>query len=207
MIIRGTAMFKPLALCFSFLFIPVAAIAQLQTQAPPTGFSGELVKYAEDSVTLKDKDGKEVIVAMTRGWTVSRPRGLVSSAIKAGDFIASANKVMDDHTGKSTELRILEPGYRPEYGTHLMAQADTAMTHGTVSTVSKAASGVELNVTYPGGSRQLIVPDDVKVTNYDLLDRSVLKPGMKVGAVARKDAAGVLRAGRLTLPPLGTERP
>jgi hypothetical protein len=194
-------MFKPIAVCVALAIVPVAAMAQLKAQAPPVGFSGTLVSFADDSVTLNDKDGKQVVVAMTRGWTVSRPRGVESSSIKQGDFIASANKPVDERTGRSTELRIMEPGYRPEYGTHMMQGAETAMTHGTVNSAGKTAAGIELDVAYPGGSRHLIVPGDVKVTDYVLLDRSVLKPGTQVGAVARKGEDGVLRAGRLTLPP------
>jgi hypothetical protein len=64
--------------------------------------------------------------------------------------------VVDAHTGQSTELRIMEPGYRPEFGTHLMAQTGAAMTHGTVSSARQTAAGVELDVDYPGGSRHLI---------------------------------------------------
>ena len=193
--------FRSFAVAIALVTITTVAMAQLQTRAPPTGFSGELVKYSDDSVTLKDKDGKEVVVAMTRGWTVSKPRELKSTEIKQGDFVATANKVVDDHTGQSTELRIMEPGYRPEYGTHLMAQGGNAMTHGTVSSTRQTATGVELDITYPDGSRHLIVPNDVKVTGYDLLKRRTLKPGTKVGAVARKAADGVLRAGRLTVSP------
>jgi hypothetical protein len=169
-------------------------------QAPPTGFSGALVKFSEDQATLKDKDGKEVVVAMTTGWTVSRARVADAGAIKPGDFVATANRVVNDTTGKSTELRVLEPGYRPEYGTHLMSeQNSTAMTHGTVSKAVKTAAGVELDVEYPGGARHLVVAPDVKVTIFDLLGRNLLKPGTMVSAVARKGEDGVLRAGRLTL--------
>ena len=195
-------MFKSLCIGLAFIALPAAAFAQqLQVQAPPTGFNGEIVKYADESVTLRDKDGKEVTVAMTRGWTVSRPVKKPSTAIKKGDFVATANKVVDDRTGESTELRIMEPGYRPEYGTHLMAQGGNAMTHGTVDKASRTGKGVELDVSYPGGSRHLIVPGDMQITDYELLDRKVLKPGTRVGAVARKGDDGVLRAGRLTLSP------
>jgi hypothetical protein len=194
-------MFKPLACSLAFLAIPVAAVAQLQVQAPPVGFSGEVVKFSEDSVTLKDKDGKEVVLGMTRGWTVSRPHGIEATGIKVGDFVATANKVVDEHTGTSTEVRLMEPGYRPEYGTHLMGPGGSAMTHGTVTATSKTAAGVELDVTYPGGSRHLIIPGEVKVTDFALLSRKDLKPGTKVGAVARKGDDGVLRAGRVTLSP------
>jgi hypothetical protein len=186
---------------FLALALPAAVIAQaLQTQAPPVGFSGTLLKYSDDSVTLRDKDGREVVLAMTPGWTVSRPRTVPSTIIKAGDFIASANKPVDEHTGTSTEVRILETGYRPEFGTHLMAGAGTAMTHGTVTRTSRSGAGVELDVTYPNGSRHLVVPNDVTVTNFDLLARSALEPGMPIGAVGRKGDDGVVRAGRLTLP-------
>jgi hypothetical protein len=171
----------------------------LRVQAPPTGFSGTLVTYTEDSVTLTGKDGKHVVVAMTPGWTVSKPRSLPAAVLKPGDFVASANQVVDEHTGQSTELRIMEPGYRPEYGTHLMAQTGSAMTHGTVDSAMQTSAGVELDVSYPGGARHLIVPHDMKITDYELLGRDVLKPGTEVSAVARKGEDGVLRAGRLTL--------
>ena len=194
-------MFRQFVLTLLALAAPALATAQLQTQAPPVGYSGELVAFTDDSVTLTDKDGKAVVVAMTRGWTVSRPRSVAATALKSGDFVATANRPVDEHTGTATELRILEPGYRPEYGTHMMAQTTTAMTHGTVAAASRTQVGLELEVTYPGGSRHLIVPNDVKITNYELLSRDVLKPGTKIGAVARKGEDGVLRAGRVTLPP------
>jgi hypothetical protein len=114
---------------------------------------GRIGAYTDDSVTLKDKEGREVVVAMTPGWTVSKPRSLPSTAVKPGDFVATANKVVDEHTGQAVELRIMEPGYRPEYGTHLMAQSGNAMTHGTVGSARQTAAGVELEVGYPGGWR------------------------------------------------------
>jgi len=168
----------------------------MQMQAPPTGFSGELMSYTADSVTLKDKDGKTTVVPMTKGWFVSTARTQNVNDIKPGAFVATANTVVNDTTGRSTELRIMEPGYRPEEGTHLM-QANLAMTHGTVTNVTKTAEGAELDVAYPGGSRHLIVPATIKITGYDLRDIKQLQPGTKVGAVARKGDDGVLRAGRL----------
>jgi ribosomal protein S11 len=177
-----------------------AAPAQdMKVQAPPVGHAGALVAYTDDSVTLKDKEGREVVVAMTPGWTVSRPRSLPAAAVKPGDFVAAANKVVDEHTGQAVELRIMEPGYRPEYGTHIMAQSGNAMTHGTVGSARPTAAGVELEVGYPGGGRRLILPAGMQVTDYELLGRGVLKPGTRVSAVVREGEDGVARAGRLTL--------
>jgi hypothetical protein len=187
------------------MFVPGAgAQAQAQAlavQAAPAGYAGELLAYTDDSVTLKDKDGKEVVLAMTRGWTVSRPRRLPAAAVKPGDFVASANKVIDEHSGQAVELRIMEPGYRPEYGTHIMAQGGNAMTHGTVSATRRSAAGIELDVDYPGGARRLILPGEMSVMDYEPLERAVLRPGTRVSAVVRKGEDGVARAGRLTLNP------
>jgi hypothetical protein len=73
------------------------------------------------------------------------------------------------------------------------------MTHGTVASASRTAEGVELKVTYPDGSRRIIIPPGVTVTFSDLQDRSALKPGVAVSSVTRKGPDGAARAGRLVL--------
>jgi hypothetical protein len=73
------------------------------------------------------------------------------------------------------------------------------MTHGTVKSATKTADGVELEVTYPGGSRYLLVAPGVPVTVSDPLDHGALKPGIAVGSVTRSSADGVERASRLQL--------
>ena len=129
------AMFKPLILSAALLTLSATALGQ---QAPPAGFNGSVVGYTDNSVTLKDKDGKDVTVAMTPGWFVSSPKKITADAVKTGDFVATANTNIDANTGKSTELRIMEPNYRPEEGTHLMGgRENVSMTHGTVKKLSE----------------------------------------------------------------------
>ena len=176
------------------LTIPALSFAQ----GPPKGFNGTVVGVAGDTVTLKDKDGKQFVVQMTPGWTVSVVRKADAGAIKAGNFIASQNVPVDSSTGKSTEVRVLEPGYRPEEGTHAVSPNNpNMMTHGTVKSAKKTADGVELEVTYPDGSRHLIVPSTVPVSVSDPQSRSALKPGMAVGGVTRPGADGIERASRI----------
>jgi hypothetical protein len=137
---------------------------------------------------------------MTPGWTVSVARTTTAESIRQGDFVATTNAPIDAGSGKSTELRILEPGYRPEVGTHLLSATSTNMiTHGTVKSVAKIADGVELEVTYPDGSRRIIVPTGITVTAFDGLERGALKPGVAVSSVTRKGPDGMARAGRLVL--------
>lgn len=191
-------MMKSLMLIAALMTIPAATWAQTPPPSP-TPFSGTLVSVNGDNVTLKNKDGKEVVVQMTPGWTVSIPRVAEAGAIKPGSFVATANASVDANSGKSTELRVLEPGYRPEEGTHGMEGSANQMTHGTVANATKTSAGVELNVTYPGGSRRIIVPSEVTVTFFDPQDRNSLKPGVGVSGVTRKGPDGIFRAGRLVL--------
>ncbi len=181
------------------LALPALCIAA-QLPMPPKGFSGTVVSVAGDTVTLKDKDGKTLVVNMTPGWTVSVVRKSDAAAIKAGSFVATQNVAVDANTGRSTEVRILEPGYRPEEGTHAVSPTNAnMMTHGTVKSTAKTADGVTLEVIYPSGSRHLLVASSVPVTLSDPLDRSVLKPGVAVGGVTRPGADGVEHASRLQL--------
>lgn len=180
------------------LLLTIPALCLAQAGGPPKGFSGTVVGVAGDTVTLKDKDGKNLVVQMTPGWTVSVVRKADAAAIKAGSFIASQNVPVDANTGKSTEVRVLEPGYRPEEGTHAVSPSNpNMMTHGTVKSTKKTADGVELEVTYPNGSRRLMVPASAPVTVSDPQSRSVLKPGLAVGGVTRPGADGIERASRI----------
>lgn len=178
--------------------LSLSALTFAQAVTPPRGFSGTIVSVNGDTVTLQDKDGKNFIIEMTPGWTVSVNRKSTAADIKPGDFVATQNVPVDDNTGKSTEVRVLEPGYEPEHGTHAVSATNSnMMTHGSVKSITKAADGVELEVAYPSGSRHIIVADGVPVTVSDPQDRSVLKPGVTVSGVTRTGPDGVARASRL----------
>ena len=189
-----------LLFAFTALFsLPVVALAQ--PPQPPQGFSGTLVSVNGDRVSLRDKDGKPFVLQMTPGWTVSVNHAAGADAIKPGDFVATTNVPLGADSGKSTELRILEPGYRPEEGTHAVSPSNpNMMTHGTVKSTTKTTEGIQLEVTYPTGSRRILVSPAVPVTLSEPLDRSVLKPGQAVAGVTRPGPDGVPRASRLQLP-------
>lgn len=180
------------------LFFSFAALCPAQAPAPPTRFAGTIVSVSGDTVTLADKGGKPFIVSMTPGWTVSSNRTGQLEDLKPGEFIASANAPVDASTGKSTEVRILEPGYRPEQGTHPVSSTNSnMMTHGTVTAVHRTSDGLDVEVTYPNGSRHLLVSSGTPVTVSDPKDRASLKPGLPVEGVTRTEPDGVLRASRI----------
>ncbi len=192
--------FKPLMAVPALVVALSVVPAMAQPFEAPRGVSGAIVSVADDTVVLKPQAGATVTVAMTTGWTVVVVRPVGHDAIKPGAFVASANQGVDDQTGRASELRIFEPGYEPEHGTHAIGAGRTGlMTHGAVTKVVETAAGTEVDVTYAGGSRHLIVPADVPVYESFVVDRARAAPGVEVGAVTRKGDDGIWRASRLTL--------
>lgn len=180
------------------LVVATPAIAQMAIPESPVSVTGALVSADEAAVIIRTGDGP-VTVAMTPHWTAGKARTASLRDIKSGEFIATTNIDIAPQTGRSVEVRIFEPGYEPEHGTHAMPRPNTSMTHGRVSTTTLGPDGVRLVVTYPGGSRSIEVPAGTKVTAYDLVDRKLAIPGVTVSAVTRKGPDGVPRAGRLLL--------
>jgi hypothetical protein len=189
-------MLKPVLFAAAMATLSSAAMAQAPES--PIGHSGPVIAYADDSVTLEEK-GKPVTVAMTRGWSVATTRTVRADMIRPGDFIASIFTDIDATLGRATEARLFEAGYRPEIGAHAMPQPGMSIIHGTVASSTQTSAGQVVDVVYPGGARTLILPPEVKVVASDLQDRALVKPGVRVGAVTRRGADNVWRAGRLVI--------
>lgn len=198
-------MMKSTLLALALLTAASTAHAQAPATNPlapenPVGHSGPVISFNDESVTLNEK-GKPVVVAMTRGWNVATTRTVRADSIKPGDFIASIYRDIDANSGRSTEARLFEAGYRPEIGAHPMPQPGMSIVHGTVASSTQTSAGQVVDVVYPGGARVLIIPPEARITLSELQDRSLAKPGVMAGAVTRRGADNVFRAGRITITP------
>jgi hypothetical protein len=62
----------------------------------------------------------------------------------------------------------------------------STMTNGSIGTLT-GATGHTMTVTYNGGEKTVVVPDDVPVVDLRPGDRSLLKPGARAfGSVPRR---------------------
>jgi hypothetical protein len=202
---RGHSMLRS-SLAALLIAAPLASACAQQPPAPaerhvpeaPHGVSGTVVTMSEDMVVLRQADGADISMSMTPGWTVGKLRSAAITELRLGDFIGSANADTGPDAGRANELRVFEPGYRPEYGTHSIATPGTSMTHGFVFGIAKRDGGTEFEVAYPGGRRAILVPESTTVTISDLQLRSAAV-GAAVSAVTRPGSDGVRRASRLIL--------
>jgi hypothetical protein len=71
------------------------------------------------------------------------------------------------------------------------------MTNASIAATVTASQGGELTVSYPDGSKQVVVPADAVIYTPVDGDRSLLKPGVPVTMQATKNAQGQLVTGRV----------
>jgi hypothetical protein len=152
-------------------------------------------------VTVKGADGKEASLPLSRTWTAVTTRPVAADAVKPGSFVATANMQQADGVGKSIEIRLFEPGNKAGEGNRPMAQPGQIMTNATVTAATRTANGLELDVTYPGGTRHIIVPPDVQIIGAVPVDREAVKPGVTVTANSAAGDDGVFRVTRVAIAP------
>jgi len=127
---------------------------------------------------------------------ITQPSSL--SAIKAGDYIASAAVKGVDGKLRSKELRIFPEALRGiGEGQRPMNAPDTLMTNASVSEVVAAPEGQVVKVKYKDGTAELIVGPQVPITAVVAADASVLKPGKMVFILTDKAPDGTFRAKRI----------
>ena len=182
--------------------LALAAAALAQPPAAPNGpvrLAGTVSAISAYSLTVKAKDGTETKLGLAKGWTLVTTKEVPQDAIKPGGFVATANLNQADGVGKSIEIRLFEPGSHLGEGSRPMAAPNTTMTNANVTKVEKTANGLEIDVAFPGGSRHIIVPPDMKVIASIPTDPSALKAGATVNAVATRDPDGSLKVARVQM--------
>ena len=186
------------------LLTSTAAVAQ----GGPHPVRGVVTAVTADSLTLTGTDGKPVVLALTPTWIVSVMQPIAADAIQPGSFIGSAEMPQADGNGRSLEVHIFPPGVKMGEGHYAWdLQPGAMMTNGTVGKVVASANGRELDVSYPTGTRHLVVPPGVPIVQITPGDRAMVKPGAHVFAVAAPNASGVLTAGAVATGPGGAAPP
>jgi hypothetical protein len=74
----------------------------------------------------------------------------------------------------------------------------SSMTNGTVGSLV-AAQGRTITITYKGGEKKVVVPDDVPIVTYEPADRAALTPGANVLINGTRAADGTVTAGSVSI--------
>jgi hypothetical protein len=175
-----------------------AAVAQAAPALDEVNLSGTITAITPSEITIKERSGASTTLPLGEGYTVIFAKPVDIEAIRPGMNVATANTNIDATSGRSTEVRMIDEKLRRPEFSRAMGRPNTTMTNGTVRTITTGAEGHELAVTYPGGSRKIIVPPGVPVVGQYPATPADLKPGVMVNILGTPAARPSAR--RITIP-------
>jgi hypothetical protein len=184
-----------IALVIGFFALSSAAVTAQQADLR---IRGTIEKLDGQRLILHASDGAETTIVLDPKIAVfiNQPSSL--SAVKAGDYVASAAVKEADGKLRSKELRIFPEALRGVgEGQRPMDAPDTLMTNASVSEVVAAPEGRVVKVKYKNGTAELIVGPQVPVIAVVASEPSALKPGAQVFITATKSPDGTITATRI----------
>jgi hypothetical protein len=164
-----------------------AAIAQAPAPPPaPVHIRGVVADIAPTQVTVTTRDGKTVVVHLAPNWMVAVDTPIGADAIQPGSFIGTTETPQADGTGVSVEVHVFPPGVKVGEGHYAWdLQPGAMMTNGTVGTVAAVDGGRAIDVSYPSGTRHIVVPKGVPIVQITPGgDHALIKPGVSVFLIA-----------------------
>ncbi len=202
---------RPLSLIIVAVAGLVALPALAQTPPPqgtPTRIRGTVEKLDGNTLTVKAKDGQPVAIALADNVVIQYLVKKSLADIKTGDFLASTGMKGTDGKIHAIEVRIF-PKATPDGGRQFAWDLgpDSVMTNATVGTVSQTPNGQLVHVTFTGGESEYTIGPDVPILAGADGDKTLLKPGVAVFAIALKQDDGKITSGRLYVEKDGIKPP
>ena len=175
--------------------VPLAGSAFAQSSDKPARLRGKVDAVSEDAIQLTLRNGAKAEAKLPANvrvvWlTVAQP-----SEIKEGSYVGTAAVPQADGTLKALEMQVFPPSMRGvgEGSRDWDLGAGSSMTNGTVGSLV-AANGRTITITYKGGEKRVVVPDDVPVVTYEPADRTALTVGANVLINGTRAADGTVTA-------------
>ena len=161
-------------------------------EAPVTITRGTISSVTGQMLEAKSRNGQTVPVTMTDKTKVLVAETASLADVKPNSYVGIAAAPLPDGTIKALEVTIFDESLRGSgdghYGWDL--PGSTTMTNGAVGSV-QTTSGRTMVIDYKGGSKTVVVPDDVPVVTVKPADSTVLKPGARVVVFSPKGAASI----------------
>ena len=194
-----------------------AATAQTSPGKPaPEHVRGDIIAIDGNTVTVKSRGGETVKLQLADDVRVAVAEKGDLADVRDGAFIGTTAVAQPDGTLRAIEVHLFPESMRGTGEGHRPwdLRPGSTMTNATVTgvgaaggkspstmtnaTVAKVA-GSKLTLKYSDGEKSVVVPPDAKVVKLEPADRSQLKPGVHLFAIASRQADGTLRAERLTI--------
>ncbi|MDB5765829.1 MAG: hypothetical protein JWQ61_643 [Collimonas fungivorans] len=171
--------------------------AAAHAQAPaPTRIRGEIVAVDATTLTVHRRSGDTVKIAITPDQAVGAVKNIKLSDIQKGAFIGTATKAAPGGKLVAMEVLVFPEAARGtgegHYAWDLLP--GSMMTNANVDTVATGVNGRTLQLSYKGGSQEVLVPENTPVVTPVPAKRADLIAGKKVFVVANGTATNLTAA-------------
>lgn len=152
-------------------------------------------------LAIATREGRTIELTLTPDAKIAALVPAQLAAAGKGSFIGTAAVPQADGTLRAQEVLIFPEAMRGVGEGHRPwdLTPDSTMTNATVEATVAGASGRELDLSYKGGQKKLVVPPDTPIVTLAPGDASLLVPGNHVFLSAVPDANGTLIASRITV--------
>ena len=192
-----------------------AATAQ-SSPGKPEHVRGDIVAIDGNTVTVKSRGGETLKLQLADDVRVSVAEKAELADVRDGAFIGTTAVAQPDGTLRAIEVHVFPESMRGTGEGHRPwdLRPGSTMTNATVTgvgaaggkspstmtnaTVAKVADR-KLTLKYSDGEKSVVVPPDAKVVKLEPADRSQLKPGVHLFAIASRQPDGTFRAERVTI--------
>jgi hypothetical protein len=185
-----------------------AALAQTPTQV----FRGDVVSVGHGTLRVRASTGEDLAFALPDGVRVGVRAPASLEAIRPGVYVGTTATPRPDGTLVASEVHLFPEsqrgvgeGHRPMAtrpgstmtNATVAAVAGGTMTNATVAGIAGRQRGRVLTLTYRGGEKTIVVPDDAAVVTLEPGSLSSLTPGTHVVVYATHKSDETLVAERI----------
>lgn len=178
------------------------AFAQQSPVSDTTRVRGTVESLTGDNLLVKSRDGKDVKLNLPQDANVAGVAKMSLADVKVGSYIGVTSVPDANGNQKAVEVHIFPEAMRGTGdGSHPWdLKPKSTMTNGAVDDRTVAANdGHTLTVKYNGGERKVLVTPQTTVVTFVPAQRSDIKAGTPVFAIATKKPDGTLDVARLSI--------
>ena len=157
---------------------------------------GTIERLEGQAYVVKARDGTELKLTVADDAQFAGVTKASMADIKKGLFVGITGMPQADGSQRALEVHIFPESMRGTGEGHYPwdLRPQSTMTNANVEQIVAGVDGQTLTVKYKDGEKKVIVPPDAPIVTYVPGDKSDLKPGAKIFAVATKQADGTLQA-------------
>ncbi len=189
--------------------ILMAAPLSAPAQTAPSHITGTIARFDGSILTIDAPKGAKVTVTLAPGFRVVGLTPASLDDIKPGEFVGVGSVPAADGSQTAVEVTLFPPnmagtgeGSRP-----WDVRPQGTMTNATVQTAVQSIQGHSLTLTYPGGTRTVLIPPDAPIVMIVPATEADLIPGAAVSLRGQADASGMFTAKAVIVGLKGTVPP